>query len=162
MELQTGVLPETEVKTEPPKRRGRPPGTKNKPKFDGLEQEITEKLTSTVALPISALSPVGAAVLMNRSEKTAKAMVRLATKYPTFAKYLQTALEGTAGMEIVITLVGVSFGFMVDMGQMQYDSMPAKMFGIDDIVAEIYPESQQNGNNGNPYVVKDRGLAGEV
>lgn len=162
VELKTGVLPPKDSEAEPPKRRGRPPGTKNKPKIPFTEQEIAEKLTETIAVPISFLSPIAGAVLEERNEKTAKALIRLATRYPVFAKYLATALEGTAAFDLILTFVAMGIGLGVDMQQLHYDSLPARAFGIDRIVMELYgTEENQSENGGNP-VAKSRGLMGEV
>lgn len=161
VELQKGVLPQEEPQ-EAPKRRGRPPGTKNKPKFEGLEKEITEKLTETVAVPIAFISPVAAAVLEQRKEKTAKALVRLAIKYPAFAKYLQVALEGTSAFDLALTVLAMIIGVSVDVGAMQYDSFPATAFGIDKIVIEIYGQPEESTNGEASGIARDRGLMGDI
>jgi hypothetical protein len=150
---------------EPPKRRGRPPGTKNKPKIDTalLTGELNDKLSEFVALPISFISPIAAEVFNERQERTIKAIVTIAAKNPQFAKALTTFLEGSAYFDLIGTVVGMGIGFAVDHGQIEANSLPASVFHIDEIVLRIYEPAEDAEQNGNgSKLAKQRGLMGDT
>ena len=167
MELESSVLPPPEVTPpdgeEPKKRRGRPPGSKNKPKTDDLQKEVSEKLTEVIGVPVSFVSPIAAAVLEQRKEKTAKAIVALALQYPAFQAALNTFLQGTAIVDIGMTVIGMGIAFAVDHQQIEPNAMPAVIFGIDEIVVELYGVSEDEAQmNGGSQIARDRGLLGDI
>lgn len=169
---ESPVLPprEGESKTgttttgDPPKRRGRPPGSKNKPKVDTaqLTTELNDKLSEFISLPISFVSPIAAAVFEERQDRTIRAIVTIAAKNPRFAAALATFLEGSAYFDLIGTIVGMGIGFAVDHGQVEADSFAATIFHIDDIVMRIYPDTvpSENGNGAN--LARERGLLGDI
>lgn len=147
-------LGETEV-TPTPKRRGRPPGSTNKTNLANLEQKLTEKLLEELVVPVAFASPLAAANIEARAERTAKAATRMAAKNPAVRKSIERFLDGSDVFTLLLFPLSTAVCFMVDWGMVPPASIPARAVGVpvhwETAYGEPFPyngaeEPSQNGH----------------
>jgi len=135
----------------PKKRPGRPAGSGGggggrKKNFDALKEPLAERIVEYLTPPVAFISPLGAAVIDDRADKTAAALCHLAATRPRIAKVIQGMIAGSASVDIVLTGVAILVAIGVDMQRIEPHSMPAAYFHIDEFWQELYG---QNGNGQN-------------
>lgn len=152
------------------KRRGRPPGSTNKKNLPELEKKLTEKLLEELVVPIAFASPLAAANIEMRAERTAKAAVSIAARNPAVRKSIERFLDGSEIFTLVLFPISTAVCFMVDWGTIPANSMPARAVGVPKIM-ETMPElyghvfsGEAASTNGHveDEAVKPRGLFGET
>lgn len=147
---------------EPKKRRGRPPGSgggTSKAKLASLEESLKEKLLEDLVLPGAFISPLVAANIEARAERTAKAVVRIAAKNPSVRKSVERAIEGSDYLTIFMFFGTSAICAMVDWGMMNPNAIPSRAAGVPELWETVYPDEpgQQNG-----VVVEPRGLLHDI
>ena len=138
---------EEEIKP-PQKRRGRPPGSTSRASLESLEAKLTERLLEDMLIPAALFSPLLAANIEARAERTSKAVVRIAAKNPRVRTGLEKALDGSDILTIAMFGLTCAVCVMVDMSMMSPESIPARAAGVPKLWDETYdePMTQQNGS----------------
>lgn len=149
---------------QPRKRRGRPPGSTNsttsKAKLAALEEQLRDKLLEDLVLPGAFVSPLVAANIEARAERTAKAVVRIAAKNPSVRKSVERAIEGSDYLTIFMFFGSSAICAMVDWGMMHPQAIPARAAGVPELWNTVYTEEPEDGEN--VVEIRRRGLLGEV
>jgi len=153
--LVTGVLPGPESLDDEfnDKREKKPRGrAAAKIKAEALEGEVADRIREYVAVPIGMISPLGCAVLDERSERTAKALCRIAATSPAMRRALERFVQGSAMVDLAGTMIAVTIAVGVDLHRIEPNSMPARMVGVPHHWMNIYPDEtmwqHSNGNSG--------------
>lgn len=149
-----------------PKRRGRPPGSSNKANLGKLEEDLKAKLLEELVVPIAFVSPLAAANVEARAERTAKAAVRLASKNPRVRKGIEKMLEGSDVFTLVMFPLSTAICAMVDFEMLPALSPPARAVGVPRLYEDVYeeqpprpdPSSSMNGHHAGAA----RGLYAEL
>lgn len=152
------------------KRRGRPPGSTSQARLTELEVKLREKLLEDMVVPLTLASPLAAANLEARAERTAKAAVRLAAKNPSVRKGIERFIDGSDVFTVAMFPLTTAICFMVDWGMMNPNALPARAAGVPAYWEEVYGEgNQQEGTESgtdffgmNGHAEPARGLLGEV
>ena len=142
------VVEEEKPQTE--RKRGRPKGSVSKASLDKLQEEIAESIVEASAA-IAVASPLAMAVLDERADKTASAIITLAGGSPRLINALKKTVKARAVITIAETCSAVSVALMVDYNRMQPDSLMAQKFGVTGHYLIAYPPAENNGN-GNGHV----------
>jgi hypothetical protein len=118
----------------PAKRRGRQPGSTatgtRRAKVSLNQDELAQQIIE-MSIPMAFFSPLASAVIDERADRTAKALITLAQNSPRFAKGLATFVSGSAYAELVFLPIGILTAVMVDYGRMSHESFLARKFNID-------------------------------
>ena len=154
---------ETEIKPTEAKRRGRPPGTPNRAKLEDLEQQLKDKLLEDLVIPGAIASPLLAANIERRADRTAKAVVRIASRNPAVRKGLEKALQGSDILVVATFFLTSAVCVMVDLSMMDPNAIPARAANVPDLWHEVYGDDE-NGNKGAEPRHRNyrRGLLSEV
>jgi hypothetical protein len=147
----------------PRKAPGRKPGSggtgggSSRGKID--KELLTTRLVEYFGGPLILVSPVAAAVWEDRAERTADAIIVLASRSVRWRKWVERLLTGSAAGDLGITIVGVGTGLLVDTGRLAPDGKVASYYNIPEIYTDLYGafESSRNGNG-----AEERGLFAEV
>lgn len=127
-----------------PKRRGRPPGSKNRTSsttsLAQLEERLRDKLLEEMVVPIAFVSPLAAANVEMRAERTAKAAIRLAAKNPKVKKGIEKIIDGSDVFTVAMFPLSTAVCVMVDWGMMPPLSPPARAVGVPRLWPEAHPE----------------------
>lgn len=149
--------------SQPPKpRRGRPPGSgggASKAKLAQLEESVKEKLLEDMVLPGAFISPLVAANIEARAERTAKAVARIAAKNPAVRKSVERAIDGSDYLTILMFFLSSAICGMVDFGMMNPNAIPSRAAGVPELWETVYPD-EEPGHNG--VVVQPRGLLNDL
>lgn len=144
------------------KKRGRAKGstggggrTKN---LSHLKEPLMDRLVEYIGAPIAFVSPIGAMVWEDRAEKTADAILILASRSVRWRKWVERLIAGSATSDLGITIVGVFTGWLVDIERVDPEGAFPRRFKIDMFYHEIYGEFQRGTTNSD----NARGLYAEV
>lgn len=120
---------------------------------------LTTRLVEYFGGPLVLVSPIAAAVWEDRAERTADAIIVLASRSVRWKKWVERLLAGSAAGDLGITLVGVGTGLLVDTGRLEPTGKVASYYHIDQIYVELYGayDASRNGSG-----VEERGLFAEV
>ncbi len=164
-----------ETEDTPRRKPGRPKGSTNRTSLDTLETKLKEKLLEELIVPVAFFSPLAAANIEARAERTAKAAVRMASKNPAVRKGIERMLDGSDAFTLLMFPLSTAICVAVDMGAMPIDAMPARAVGAPSYASELglehnyyanvqAPEPTMNGDGETTYspFVGKRGLMGEV
>ena len=154
----TPTQPETEVT--PRRRRGRPPGSTNSTSTKKLEESLKEKLLEDLVLPVAFGSPLVAANIEVRAERTAKAVARIAAKNPAVRKSIERTIEGSDYLTIFMFFATSAICAMVDFGMVDPNAIPARAAGVPELWNTVYSEEPEEG--ADVVSIRRRGLLGEV
>lgn len=158
-----------------PRKRGRPKGSTNSSSLVTLEKRLTEKLLEEMVVPVAFVSPLAAANIERRAERTAKAAVRLAAKNPKVKKGLEKIIDGSDVFTVAMFPISTAICVMVDWGMMPPLAPPSRAMGVPQIwddahpeypLSQVYQDAQTSaveshaGNNGDGNY--RRGLDAEV
>lgn len=147
----------------PRKRPGRPPGsggyTKKSSFSDTEKEKLADRFVEYLGPPISFASPLAFAVLEDRADKTATALIQLAKTRPRVAKFIRGMIEGSATVDIALTGVGMLTAIGVDIQRIRPDSMVSHYFKIDDFYVELYGQISEDIRNGK---VAKHGMMEEI
>ncbi len=169
---ETDVVPGGTPAPETPRRRGRPPGSKNKTSTVNLEANLLDKIREELIAPVTMVSPLAAANMELRAERTAKAAARMAAKNPALRKGIEKMLEGSDVLTLVMFPLSTAVMIMVDWDRMPADTSIARAMGVNAAwdYAE-YPRGEviePDANGYSPFVqqpepsARNRGVLGRV
>lgn len=148
------------------RKPGRPKGSTSRANLDSLETKLREKLLEELIVPVAFVSPLAAANIEARAERTAKAAVRMASKNPAVRKGIERMLDGSDFFTLAMFPLSTALCVMVDFGMMPIDAMPAKAVGAPRYAEELgiehnyyegIPTPEPTNGNG-----QSRGLYSEV
>lgn len=143
------------------KPRGRPKGTANKATLDQLRTDLTDFLVEGSAA-IAPLSPLAMAVIDERAERTANAVVTLAGSSPRLIAALKKSVKAKAAVDLAMFPIAISVALMVDYNRLHPEAMMAQKFGITEHYYTAYPPQEtHNGNGGTPQAGNRSGLFSE-
>lgn len=148
---------------EPKRKRGRPPGSgggTSKAKLASLEESLKEKLLEDLVLPGAFISPLVAANIEARAERTAKAVVRIAAKNPSVRKSVERAIEGSDYLTIFMFFGTSAICALVDWGMMNPNAIPSRAAGVPELWETVYPGEEPGEPAGNGVV--PRGLLHDI
>lgn len=170
---EAGALPGPEGVSPPPKdapkKRGRPPGSTSRVKLDELENQLKEKLLEELCVTVAFVSPLAAANVEMRAERTARAAVRLAQKNPAVRKGIERMLDGSDVFTLAMFPLTTAVCVLVDWGMMPANSAPARAAKVPHLWDEVYDipfdavsspvPADANGFHGEE---EGRGLLGKI
>lgn len=150
-----------------PKRRGRPPGSKNRTSvsLEKLEENLKDKLLEELVVPIAFVSPLAAANVEARAERTAKAAARLAAKNPKVRKGIEKMLEGSDVFTLVMFPLSTAICAMVDFDMLPALSPPARAVSVPRLHEEVYgepPRREESSTMNGSHSGAARGLYAEL
>jgi hypothetical protein len=146
-----------------PKKRGRPKGSANKATLEQLRIDLTDFMVEGSAA-IAPISPLAMAVIDERAERTANAIVTLAGTSPRLVAALKKSVKAKAAIDLAMLPIAISVALMVDYNRIAPDAMMAQKFGITEHYLTAYPpqDHSANGNgNGNGNAANRSGLFAE-
>lgn len=143
------------------KRRGRPPGSTSRAKLEDLEVQLKDKLLEDFIIPGAIASPLLAANIEKRADRTAKAIVRIASRNPAVRKGLEKALQGSDVVTVAAFFLTSAVCVMVDMSMMDPTALPARAAGVPDLWETVYEEPIGVSPNGHRRSFR-RGIYAEV
>lgn len=139
----------------PRKKRGRKPGSTNsgttRTRGFAFNQEDLAQQIVEMTIPVAFVSPLASAVIEERAERTAKALITLARNSPRVAKALAGFQSGTAYAELLFLPIGIAVAVAVDYGKLTPDNFLARKYNIDTYYYQFVGEAQRvtpTGNNG--------------
>lgn len=137
------------------KPRGRPKGTANKATLDQLRTDLTDLMTEGSAT-IAPLSPLAMAVIDERAERTANAIVILAGGSPRLIAALKKSVKAKAVVDLAMFPIALSVALMVDYSRMPPDAMMAQKFGVTEHYYAAYPPEESHNHNGHHPAAENR------
>lgn len=143
-------------------RRGRPPGSTSRAKLEDLEAQLKDKLLEDFVIPGAMASPLLAANIEKRADRTAKAVVRIASRNPSVRKGLEKALQGSDLVTVAAFFLTSAVCVMVDLNMMEPNALPARASGVPDLWNTVYEEPLEESEPSNGRHRFRRGLLSEV
>lgn len=135
----------------PKKKPGRNLGTANVTGIKLSEEALADKITEYIGIPVATFSPLACAVIDDRSERVAKALIMLSTSSPRLAKGLKLFIKGSAYGELIMFPAAIAIACLVDYQRLAPNAMPAQKLNITDFYMQLYgdgePTPKMNGNN---------------
>jgi hypothetical protein len=129
---------------EGPKRRGRPPGSRNrttsKESLESLGARLREKISEDLIAPMSIASPLAAENIEKRLDRNMKAALRIAAKNPAVRRGLEKALDGSDYFSLAMFFGSTAVCALVDFGFFHPRSVPARAAGVPALWVEVYEE----------------------
>lgn len=109
-----------------------------------LAQELLDPLAK-IAMALSFTAPTASAVLIERGEKTATALVGIAAGHPKMLAALQRATKVGPAADLVETAIMMAIAVSLDLGRIPPDHPLAGLTGVGALYAAVHPEAQQGG-----------------
>lgn len=106
--------------------------------LQSLRDPLAERIVEYLGAPLGMISPLGLAVLDERSERTADAMIALATRRPRVRKMIERFVEGSSAVDLGSTVVGIGVAIQVDRGVVDPEGKASRYFNIDKLSQEVY------------------------
>lgn len=168
-ELESGILPGLDGTPagEPVegKKRGRPKGSTNKVTLEKLERDIADAIGGEIAGVWGVASPLGGYILTERADRTASALIRIASKNPRFLNGLRGALSASDYLALAVLPAALAVAMAVDMGMLKPDSIASDKLGVQAAWQYCYGESgSEHSPNGSGEVstIRARGMGAEL
>ena len=116
----------------PARKRGRQPGASGASRSSGplMSQDALAMTIVEMSMPVALFSPLAAAVIDDRADRTAKALLTLARQSPRFARALKGLNATTAYTELIFLPLGIATAIAVDYRKLPPDNYIAQKFGI--------------------------------
>lgn len=116
-------------------------------------EQLEEKITIIFALA-SGLAPVTSVYATENSDKAIRALLAVAKRRPKVLAALTKVADGADALEIGKFLLGLIIAIQVDNGRLKGDELPARIFGVTEIIQEHFEEADPNAPTpNNPNVV---------
>lgn len=109
--------------------------------LSSLKEPLADRMVEYLGPPLAILSPLSVAVLDDRAEKTADALISIAVRRPRVRKMIERFIEGSSTFDLGATVVGLGVAIQVDHGRMEADANLARYFNIPTLYEETYGES---------------------
>lgn len=146
----------------PRKKPGRPSGTPGRSSgtrsLKNLKEPLTEKLVEYLGAPLALMSPLAYSYWEMRAEKTADALLVIATRSPRTRKWIERLIAGSATSDIGVTVVGLGTAMLIDAEKVSPEGRFQHWLGLDSLYVELYGEYIEQSANGD----NARGLYAEV
>lgn len=150
-EEPTAVKPPEDAKADddvaPKKRRGRPPGSKNRTSYKKIEDSLNEYIGGFALVFAMAGDQHCAAVIAQGGPNLAKAWAEVARQNEGVMRVLEKMMQGGAWGGVIISTLGIALPIME-----HHHLLPAGIpnpFASPDVPEEETPEvkPEENGNN---------------
>lgn len=117
--------------------------------------DIAETLEEKAALIFGTLSgalPVTSVYGVENSPKAVRALLDIGKRRPLVMRALVKIADGADGLEVGKFIGGIAMAVQVDLGRVAGDSMPARTFGVTEILEKYFVEREEDPSN--PSVTK--------
>lgn len=111
--------------------------------LSSLKEPLADRMVEYLGPPLAILSPLSVAVLDDRAEKTADALISIAVRRPRVRKMIERFIEGSSTFDLGATVVGLGVAIQVDHGRMEADANLARYFKIPELYRETYGEDPE-------------------
>lgn len=105
-----------------------------------LAQELLDPLAK-IAMALSFTAPTASAVLIERGEKTATALVGIAAGHPKMLAALQRATKVGPAADLVETAIMMAIAVSLDMGRIPPEHPLAGLTGVGALYQAVHPEA---------------------
>jgi hypothetical protein len=92
------------------------------------------------------VTPVTSVYLAENSPRAVAALVNIGKRRPGLLKHLAKVADGIDGVEVGKFLLGTLTALQVDFGRLQPDAMPARVFGVTQIIEEHFGNPEERPN----------------
>lgn len=123
------------------------PGPKSSARMDALANKLCDPMAK-LAMGLAFALPTVAAVLMERGEVTARAIVDIAADHPRMLAALEKVSTAAAATELVQTGAMILIAASLDTGRMPAEHPVAALTGVAGLYARVHPESPAQSPNG--------------
>lgn len=157
-EFVTRVRPKPDEGSTGKTRRAPSRSTASERQLAELGETLDEKLTVVFGLA-SGIAPVTSTYAVENSEIAIRALLDIAKRRPGVLKALTRIADGADSLEIAKFVLGVIVCIQVDAGRLRGDELPARAFGVTDILEKHFNPDGEQQQKPNPFVVKaDQGV----
>jgi hypothetical protein len=126
-----------------------PRGTVVEKQAADIAETLEEKFAVIFGL-MTGVAPVTGTYGVENSPKAIRALLDIGKRRPAVMRALLTVANGADGLEIGKFILGIVVALQVDFGKLQGDEMPARVFGVTDIIEQFFvPENQPPTDNPN-------------
>lgn len=140
---------EAPKKEAPTKDRARlPRGTQVEKQAADIAETLEEKFAVIFGL-LTGVAPVTGTYGVENSPKAIRALMDIGKRRPAVMKALMTVANGADGMEIGKFVLGIVVALQVDFGKLQGTELPARVFGVTDILEQYFTDEEHPGMNPN-------------
>ena len=108
-------------------------------KLDLLESDLTRELVG-FGKNVSSVLPCLGVTLVSRSEKTAKALTRVAENNPKILAALEASTRVVPMLDLAESVLSVAIALAVDLGRLNPDSLLSVNMGVSEIWHEVHDE----------------------
>lgn len=158
--IETRVkAPSSKDSKEAPKKEGAaktaapkmPRGTIAEKQAADIGETLEEKFAVIFGL-LSGVAPVTGTYGVENSPKAIRALLDIGKRRPAVMRALMTVANGADGLEIGKFVLGIVVALQVDFGKLNGDELPARVFGVTDVIQEFFMDGQ--GAPVNPNVME--------
>lgn len=153
--FETRVKPPTDKKTtakDAPKEttpRKLPRGSVVEKQAADIAETLEEKFAVIFGLLVG-VAPVTGTYGVENSPKAIRALLDIGKRRPAVMRALMSVANGADGLEIGKFVLGVVVALQVDFGKLNGDELPARVFGVTDIMEQFFLDpNQEQGPNPN-------------
>ena len=128
-----------------------PRGTQVEKQAADIGETLEEKFAVIFGLLSSAM-PVTGTYGVENSPKAIRALLDIGKRRPAVMRALMTVANGADGLEIGKFVLGLAVCVQVDFGKLQGSELPARVFGVTDILEQFFVD--ENAPQQNPNVTE--------
>lgn len=145
--FETRVKTPTKDTKEDKKPRGRMPrGSVVEKQAADIAETLEEKFAVIFGLLTTAM-PVTGVYGTENAPKAVRALLDIGKRRPAVMRALLRVADGADSLELAKFVLGIACAVQVDMGRMQGTEVPARAFGVTDILERFFnPENQPKEN----------------
>jgi hypothetical protein len=123
---------------------------KREPRIERLQSDLSENVRLLGAI-VGPAAPVTGYVIVDDSDRFAKAICRLAEGRPEVLKALEKASDVAPWVEVGKTFIKIFVAVGVDLNRISPDHISAQTLGVTEAYIKIYPEASE-GEQGMEFV----------
>lgn len=112
-------------------------------------EELADQITETFGLPVAGFSPLMFAVVDDRSEKLATALINVGNNSPSAARVLNKFIAVSSYREFVIFPIALAIAMLVEFKRLAPTAAPAEKLGITELYYITYPQQENVTDNMN-------------
>lgn len=115
---------------------------KREPRIERLQSDLSDNVRLLGAI-VGPAAPVTGIVIIDDSDRFAKAVCRLAEGRPEILKALEKASEVAPWVEVGKMFVRIFVAVGVDLGRISPDHLSAQTLGVTEAYLKVYPEAAE-------------------
>lgn len=140
---------EKPAEKETPKERAKlPRGTQVEKQAADIGETLEEKLAIIFGL-LSGVAPITSTYGVENSPKAIRALLDIGKRRPAVMRALMTVANGADGLEIGKFVLGIVVALQVDFGKLQGNELPARVFGVTEIIEQFFIDENAPVQNPN-------------